>query len=44
MSITKAFEIDNPMLICEECEDKFKRLEPHMKDILDIIKSKKMEK
>ena len=42
MSITKAFEVGNPMLICKECEDEFKRLEPHMKDILDIIKSKKM--
>ena len=44
MSIIKASEVGNRMLICKECEDEFKRLEPHMKDILDIIKSKKMEK
>ena len=44
MSITRAFEVGNPMLICKECEDEFRRLEPHMKDILDIINSKKMEK
>ena len=44
MSITEAFKVGNPMLICKECEDKFRRLEPHMKDMLDIIKSKEMEK
>ena len=44
VSVTKAFEMGNPILICKECEEKFRRLEPHMKDILDIVKSKKMEK
>ena len=43
MSITRAFEVGNPMLICKECEDKFKRLEPYMNNVMDL-KSKEVEK